>query len=246
MASHLRMQPARKPAAKNVHALNDSAKTDSTAQIKNLLTNPKLVTDSATTAKDNRAVASPRIPVDTTTQKQADSLKTDSVKPRPGIDSPVEYQAQDSMVYDAATGLALLYGQAQVDYQNMQLTAAKISMNMDSSLVHAEARPDSTAEGGIKGKPVFKMGSDEYDTDTIKFNFKSKKALINNVYTLLIRAFLLLKLNLMVSVSYSSLPILKTGFPFIPPSAVESGRASACTKLESMFIEILAAVSCIF
>ena len=42
---------------------------------------------------------------------------------------------------------------------------------------------DSTAEGGVKGKPVFKMGSDEYDTDTIKFNFKSKKALINNVYT---------------------------------------------------------------
>ena len=32
-------------------------------------------------------------------------------------------------------------------------------------------------------KPVFKMGSDTYDTDTIKFNFKSKKALINNVYT---------------------------------------------------------------
>ncbi len=30
---------------------------------------------------------------------------------------------------------------------------------------------------------IFKMGSDTYDTDTIKFNFKSKKALINNVYT---------------------------------------------------------------
>ena len=38
--------------------------------------------------------------------------------------------------------------------------------------------PDSTAEGGIKGKPVFKMGSDTYDTDTIKFNFKSKRPLL--------------------------------------------------------------------
>ena len=35
----------------------------------------------------------------------------------------------------------------------------------------------------MKGRPVFKMGSDTYDTDTIAFNFKSKKALINNVYT---------------------------------------------------------------
>lgn len=175
MASHLRMQPARKPAAKNVHALNDSAKTDSTAQIKKLLTNPQPVTDSATTAKDNRAVASPRIPVDTTTQKQADSLKTDSVKPRPGIDSPVEYQAQDSMVYDAATGLALLYGQAQVDYQNMQLTAAKISMNMDSSLVHAEARPDSTAEGGWAENLFINKGAMSITANACRLTLKLKR-----------------------------------------------------------------------
>lgn len=65
----------------------------------------------------------------------------------------------------------------------MDLSSDRISMDMDKSNVKAMGTPDSTAEGGIKGKPVFKMGSDTYDTDTIKFNFKSKKALINNVYT---------------------------------------------------------------
>lgn len=35
----------------------------------------------------------------------------------------------------------------------------------------------------LKGTPVFKMGSDTYDNDTIAFNFKSKKGLITNVHT---------------------------------------------------------------
>jgi hypothetical protein len=56
-------------------------------------------------------------------------------------------------------------------------------MSLDSSMVHAHGTKDSTADGGVKGKPVFKQGSDEYQTDTIAFNFKSKKAFIDNVYT---------------------------------------------------------------
>ena len=56
-------------------------------------------------------------------------------------------------------------------------------MDLDKSNVKAMGTPDSSTKEGVKGKPIFKMGSDTYDTDTIKFNFKSKKALINNVYT---------------------------------------------------------------
>lgn len=185
MASHLCMQPARKPAAKTAHALNDSTKTDS-ATAATLPTTPNMLSASFDSVKAvaTRTAPQPRIPVDTTAHSVTDSVKADTVKkPRPGIDSPVEYQAQDSMIYDAATGLALLYGNAQVDYQNMQLTAAKISMNMDSSLVHAEARPDSTVEGGLAQKPVYKQGGDEYNSERMSFNFKTKKGFIHNVNT---------------------------------------------------------------
>lgn len=131
--------------------------------------------------------ATPRIPIDTTMVNDSttkDSVKTDTIAPRkPGIDSPVEYQAADSMVYDAATGLAYLYGTAQVDYQGMTLTAAKIAMNMDSSLVHAEARPDSTKENGLDGRPVYTQGNDQYDSDKMSFNFKTKKGFIQNTDT---------------------------------------------------------------
>ena len=127
----------------------------------------------------------PRIPNDTLSKDtlKADSVHADTVKAKPGIDSPVEYQAADSMVYDASSGLAYLYGKAQVNYQNMQLTAAKISMDMDSSMVHAEARPDSMAEGGLAEKPNYKQGSDEYNSEKMAFNFKTKKGFIHNVDT---------------------------------------------------------------
>ncbi len=114
-----------------------------------------------------------------------DSIRLDSIqrKKSGGVDAPVNYTATDSLVYDAQNKVAHLYGNSNVKYQNMDLTSDRIAMDMDKSNVSAVGTADSTAENGIKGKPVFKMGSDTYDTDTIKFNFKSKKALINNVYT---------------------------------------------------------------
>ena len=63
----------------------------------------------------------------------------------------------------------------------MNLTSADITMNMDSSLVHATGTRDTT--GALQGRPVFKMGETQYDSDTIAFNFKTKKGFINNVYT---------------------------------------------------------------
>ena len=114
-----------------------------------------------------------------------DSIRLDSLnrKKSGGVDAPVEYTADDSLVYFAGNKVAHLYGNSQVKYQNMDLTSDRIAMDIDKSNVQAMGTPDSTADKGIKGKPVFKMGADTYDTDTIKFNFKSKKALINNVYT---------------------------------------------------------------
>ena len=113
-----------------------------------------------------------------------DSLAKDSINKRRknGIDSPVEYSAEDSLTYEAATGLAHLYGDSKVKYQNMDLASDKIYMSLDSSLVHATGSFDSTTND-LKGTPVFKMGSDEYQSDTMAFNFKTKKGLISSVYT---------------------------------------------------------------
>ena len=113
-----------------------------------------------------------------------DSLAQDSINRsrKNGIDSPVEYSAEDSLTYEAATGLAHLYGDSKVKYQNMDLASDKIYMSLDSSLVHATGSMDTTTKT-LVGTPVFKMGSDEYESDTMAFNFKTKKGLITSVYT---------------------------------------------------------------
>jgi lipopolysaccharide assembly outer membrane protein LptD (OstA) len=114
-----------------------------------------------------------------------DSIRADSINraKKKGIDAPVNYTADDSLVYDAQTKDAKLFGNAEVKYENMDLKSDKIRMNLDSSLVHATGSPDSTQKNGIKGRPVFVMGSDNYDTDTISFNFKTKKGYVQNAYT---------------------------------------------------------------
>lgn len=113
-----------------------------------------------------------------------DSVATDTTATKEreaGIEAPIDFVAKDSMVYDAKTGLAFLFGEAEVKYQNMQLTAAQIAMNMDSSTVKADGRVDTT--GTMHGKPLFKQRGEEYDSQSMAFNFKTKKGFIQNTYT---------------------------------------------------------------
>ena len=112
-----------------------------------------------------------------------DSLRFDSLNrtKKNGIDAPVTYSAEDSLTYEGTTGLAHLYGNSHVQYEDMDLQSDKIYMHLDSSLVHATGSVDTT--GTKFGFPVFKMGNDTYESDTMAFNFKTKKGLISDVYT---------------------------------------------------------------
>lgn len=113
-----------------------------------------------------------------------DSIRLDSInrKKKNGIDAPVEYDAKDSLVYMAGSKVAFLYGSSNVKYQDMDLTSEKINITLDSSLVRATGVYDSI-EQALYGTPRFQMGSDSYESDTMAFNFKTKKGLIANVYT---------------------------------------------------------------
>lgn len=112
-----------------------------------------------------------------------DSIRLDSInrKKSGALDAPVTFSSEDSMVYDAKSKVARLYGNSNVKYQNMDLSSDRIQMSLDSSLVRATGTADST--GAISGTPVFTMGQDKYESDTMSFNFKTKKGFIYNVYT---------------------------------------------------------------
>ena len=114
----------------------------------------------------NDSLANDTLPADTTSKKEE------------GLDAPVVYEANDSIVFTQG-GYAHLYGQGKVNYQQIELAADVITMNMDSSTVYAHGVEDSL--GVLQGKPVFKDGETPYETNTIRYNFKSKRGIISNV-----------------------------------------------------------------
>ena len=89
------------------------------------------------------------------------------------LDAPVVYTATDSVVFVMGSKNAYLYGDAQVNYTNIELKSEEIQMNMDSSIVHAIGATDSL--GKLYGTPIFKEGDDTYESETMSYNFKSKR-----------------------------------------------------------------------
>ena len=112
-----------------------------------------------------------------------DSVRLDSINRSKsiGLDAPVYFSSEDSLVYDAINKQAKLFGNSDVKYENMNLISDRMQMSLDSSVVYATGSADTT--GKIKGRPIFTMGEDKYESDTIACNFKTKRAFINNVYT---------------------------------------------------------------
>ena len=147
-----------------------------------------MLPDEATSQRRRRGmIASNTAQTDSLNRKDslgADTVvvRVDSVAPpkKQPFDAPVIYESNDSTTFTLG-GAATLYGSGKVNYQNIELAAEVISMNLDSSTVHAYGIKDTT--GTIKGKPVFKEGETAYDTETISYNFKSKKAGITDIIT---------------------------------------------------------------
>ena len=110
------------------------------------------------------------------------SAVTDSVPKRKSnaLDAPVIYESKDSMVWNSG-GYASLYGNGKINYEKVQLTAAVIKMQMDSSLVYADGVRDSS--GQFTGTPVFIDGSTPYESNHISYNFKTEKGYINEIIT---------------------------------------------------------------
>jgi len=93
----------------------------------------------------------------------------------------VRYGARDSIRYDLREQTVHLFGAATVDYEDIQLTADRISFSFRNEEASAFGAPDST--GQVAGKPRFTQGGHAIDADSIRYNFKTKQGLIREVRT---------------------------------------------------------------
>lgn len=108
-------------------------------------------------------------------------LSIDSFISKDALESKVTYKAKDSIRFDLKNQQIYLFGESEIYYQDIELKAEEIESDLDSNIVTARGKKDST--DNYFGEPVFKQASKEFNAHEIKYNFDTKKGLITDVKT---------------------------------------------------------------
>ncbi len=112
---------------------------------------------------------------------ETDTLKKDSIQPKVFLEGKVKYNSENYVKIEQKKKLITLYDKAELYYQDIELKAGIIVMNYEKDEVYAGRIKDST--GKYTQFPNFKQGENVIEPDSIRFNFKTKKALIWNSRT---------------------------------------------------------------
>ena len=118
-------------------------------------------------------------PLPTDTIPQADSTLTE--EPSGDLQTTVDYNAEDSIHFDVVNQKVYLYGNAKITYGEIMLEAEEIEIDWVGNMITARGGVDST--GKPMGQPIFTDGPEKFETEAIRYNFKTRKAFINGVVT---------------------------------------------------------------
>lgn len=125
--------------------------------------------------KNNQGAIKDTVPV-------GDSTAVTSVKKSKNfIDTKVIYNATDSIVLSSDSKKVFLFKEAKIEYGDIILEADYIEYDQEKNFVFARGVEDSL--GNITGKPKFKEKNEEFVAKNIKYNFKTKKGYIEDVFT---------------------------------------------------------------
>jgi len=97
------------------------------------------------------------------------------------LNAKIDYASADSLSMDLKKKMAWMYGNASIEYEDIKLKAAIISIDFDKNIIHAYAREDSA--GKLIGMPEFTQGAITFKSKEIAYNFTTRKGLIQNVFT---------------------------------------------------------------
>ena len=110
-----------------------------------------------------------------------DTVIVDTLTSPDALKSTVTYKALDSIRIDMKSKLVYLFGQSEVYYEDSELKAEVIEIDMDSNVVTANGKQDSL--GKYYGEPKMKESGKEFDAHEIKYNMKTKKGLVVDAVT---------------------------------------------------------------
>ncbi len=119
-------------------------------------------------------------------QQARDSTVTDTIRglkriSGDAIEKQVTYTSNGYIKNDLLNKKATIVDKAVVNYDNIRISADSIEFNMETSEVFAVGLPDSS--GIVSGKPVLEVGTQKYETDTLRYNFKTGMAVVKVIVT---------------------------------------------------------------
>ena len=115
--------------------------------------------------------------------QNSDSLRKEKsfILSKDALKDPVSYEAEDSVCLDLKNKKIRLFHDTKVLYDDIELTAERMSMDFDSNEVYATGAPDSN--GVTRGRPVFKQKNSVFYANGIRYHLKSKEGLVYHVIT---------------------------------------------------------------
>ena len=99
------------------------------------------------------------------------------------LDAPVEYQAEDSAVVLVQDKKVILYGKTKTNYKDVELKAPKTELDQQTQILTAVNKVDST--GTVIEAAHFTQAETSFQSDTIRYNFKTQKGITKNTHTML-------------------------------------------------------------
>jgi LPS-assembly protein len=74
-----------------------------------------------------------------------------------------------------------LYGKTETNYKDIKLAAPRVEFDQSTNIVTAVNEKDSL--GNVIARAVFKSGNDGFQSDTIRYNFKTQRGITTNTYS---------------------------------------------------------------
>ena len=102
-------------------------------------------------------------------------------RPKSDLEAEITYSARDSIRFGVDDKKVYLFGNAQINYKDIELKAAYIEIDQETKEVYAEGIVDST--GKKMGTPEFKSGDQQFSANRMRYNFETEKGKILDVIT---------------------------------------------------------------
>ena len=130
---------------------------------------------------DTLTLDSTKLAKDSVRQDSLEAASPDTMISSDALTNQVDYKAKDSVQFNLQNQNARLFNKSQINYKKIELKSGKVILDWETNTVHARGLKDTA--GKIQQKPEFKEKNKTFRTDSMDYNFQSKKGKLYGLKT---------------------------------------------------------------